>query len=1098
MLRALLRAGFSRLADERGQALPIVAAAMLGLLLTLGLITDGGNGFQNKQDLQNAADATAIAAALEVARGNCTVASTAACSNTAGKYAGMNTANGSTATSNASTPIPVCDPTAGVCTPPYLVYPYVDAQGKSHVDEVEVNLRRTTSPFFGGLFHVADQTEGAIAVAGITSGQPPPFTFVTFDTACDIHTLLIRNSGALRVNQNIYDNSPCGNPHDAFDLFGPGGTITAPDIFTRSPGWEDNTGTQGHTIFLHGEVPPAGNACPYKNSSIAGATTDPRCPEFNQPNYPDPFTVVPTPPLGLPAWGGGGSGVPVGITQINRISGVATAVTASANGFAAGDNISISGIGSGFDGAYKVASVVNATTFTYTNAGTNTPSITQKQLSGGVATLTTNAPFTLTTGQQVTVTGIDNIFNVANLAVTGTTASTFSYTPPPYKLNVTNKQLQGGIATLKVNTNAGLAVGDTASVAGVDPLLNGSFVITALPAGSISYADNVSQQVAVTNRSIAGATTATITTANTHVFATGDVVTVNTGDSRFDSPPNYTAIAGSGTGTLKYTIPAVTATVTNASAAASTIALTASAAPKFETGDTVAVPALGLAYGGGTNVTLTGVNGGAKTFSYAAAQFNTSSWSRAGTTITINTASAHGLKTGNTVTVSGFGGMQACLNKANVAVTAVPTATSFTYTDAACTPPAGGNGKVILVTAASAAASGTATLQATPALGAGGTVTGPASIASTAITCNNCVTLTDVPAAAATGTFTYGSGPAWMPAAGAVLKSLPGSAGNPAQLHPADGDVLSPGTYYGGICIGLPVGTTCNDANCAAALTTQSYSGTAPTLSQAITNTPVTAPFNTFTVTQQKIAAGDVINIGTEDMQVTSVTNNAGGGQTLTVVRGYMTDTAVTSAKGGLANHASGATISKVVSSQPAVSVTLNSGIYIMASGGFYVCANGSVSAPQVLLYNTDDTVSGAEVAKIGQIELFTLRSVTLGPQPAGLYGGLTIFQDHQNEVDTTDSCDKKSMVGSSAWDVALVAAASTGANGSLGSISGSVYATDSTHPGANRTDFGDGLSGTATLAVMTDCIFIDGANSTFNFDTQQGKLFGLSATLTG
>jgi hypothetical protein len=32
----------------------------------------------------------------------------------------------------------------------------------------------------------------------------------------------------------------------------------------------------------------------------------------------------------------------------------------------------------------------------------------------------------------------------------------------------------------------------------------------------------------------------------------------------------------------------------------------------------------------------------------------------------------------------------------------------------------------------------------------------------------------------------------------------------------------------------------------------------------------------------------------------------------------------------------------------------------------------------------------------------------------------------------------------------------------------------------------------------MTDCIFIDGANSTFNFDTSAGKLFGLSATLTG
>jgi hypothetical protein len=35
-------------------------------------------------------------------------------------------------------------------------------------------------------------------------------------------------------------------------------------------------------------------------------------------------------------------------------------------------------------------------------------------------------------------------------------------------------------------------------------------------------------------------------------------------------------------------------------------------------------------------------------------------------------------------------------------------------------------------------------------------------------------------------------------------------------------------------------------------------------------------------------------------------------------------------------------------------------------------------------------------------------------------------------------------------------------------------------------------------MAIMTDCIFIDGANSTFNFETSTHPLFGLSATLSG
>jgi hypothetical protein len=288
MLTSLLRGVMRRLADERGQALPIVASAMLALLLTLGLITDGGNGFQNKQSLQNAADASAIAAALEIAQGNCTPATPGPCANYAGMYARMNNAGGDSGTTADPSPLPACPDTVTNTNPPSTfpgcyIYPYVDSAG-THDDEVEVWLHRQTSNFFGGLFHIANQSESARAVAGITSGQPPPFTFVTFDSACENHTLLIRNSGALGVNQNIYDDAACGPAHDAFDLFGPGGTITAPDIFTRTPGWEDNTTTTGHTIFLHGQLPPNGNACPYKNSTIAGAVP-PLCPEINQPNY---------------------------------------------------------------------------------------------------------------------------------------------------------------------------------------------------------------------------------------------------------------------------------------------------------------------------------------------------------------------------------------------------------------------------------------------------------------------------------------------------------------------------------------------------------------------------------------------------------------------------------------------------------------------------------------------------------------------------------------------------------------------------------------------------------------------------------------------
>ena len=109
------------------------------------------------------------------------------------------------------------------------------------------------------------------------------------------------------------------------------------------------------------------------------------------------------------------------ITKVSRGlngdgAGVARAVTATPHGLAVGNLVTISGVGTfgggSFDGTYTVATVPNPTTFTYADPGGNVPVITQKQLSGGVATMTTNAPTTLTVGEHdLSVAGI-TAFNV--------------------------------------------------------------------------------------------------------------------------------------------------------------------------------------------------------------------------------------------------------------------------------------------------------------------------------------------------------------------------------------------------------------------------------------------------------------------------------------------------------------------------------------------------------------------------------------------------------------------------------------------------------------------------------------------------------------
>lgn len=1221
-LSRLLRS--TRLDREHGQVLPMFALMVFAIMGMTGVVVDGGNLFQNKQALQNAADASAIGAGLYLADSSKTCVANASdpIGSCAGQYATLNSANGPRGDSSApqyqcttaspdACALPVCN-TANPASPLYVtdtqgpsqapgcyVYPYNNGQ-------IEVWLTRKTSNFFGGLFGLSTSTMSARGVGTPVPGPAPAISFAALDhtAACDNHTLLVKLGGNLVVHSGIYVNS-CSQG-DAFDIFN-GGSISAPKIETNG-GWESHNSSK---VYV-----PAGTLCSFtKNSGgtdwhiVAGppptySPTPAGCPDIGQAPIADPFAGFPP----APTLGPGHVGPGVTITKISRgangrAANIADVFTSGADGLSVNDLVTISGVGSGFDGTYTVQATPASNEFTYDNSagsdgcGTapcaNAPAITNEQMTGGTATLTTNAPDTLASGDSVTVSGLNvnglqPFFNVANAIVTGTGFSSFSFASPlaSRQFNVTpNVGLSNGTATLHLNSVTGLAIGDTVSVSGLtgtDATLNGSFTLTGVAGGNITYAVNATQNLAVTGRSIAGATMATITTANTHTFASGDSVTVNTGDSRFDNGGNnVTATGGSGPGTLKYTIAAITASLTNAAAAGGNVVLTLGTFPGFESGDTVALPGgLGTAYGSG-NVTLTNASSGAQTISYAAPTLTEMGMaSRTGTTVTFQTmGAANGLKTGDTVNISGFPAGQSCFNVGNTTVT-VTNSTTFTFTVPATCLVNGGSGKVSLVASSGAAASGNVTLQTTPSLGAGGNVTVFVSIASGAPTpnpCNGCVTLTDVPSTAASGTFT----PAWMPTFGVMAKNLVGSPGIPSPDEIPTGTVtLNPGTYYGGICIGAASGSSCVGTNCAAAggttTTIQSYptvvkltadvaanfdgtggigpiqvnttgpinpgdviaiddeemkvnsvdsttqitvtrewngtedamhtSGTevkkvvttqnATAYSPAVTvNAPgppapggLTANQTTVPIqwpgqaTVDPVQVNDVIQIGSEDMLVTAETVAAGSKATLTVTRNYFNTAAAT--------HPNGAAVLNA-STGAAANVTLSPGVYIMAGGGFSVCGAASLSAPDVMIYNTVDSAHNAGNGALGQVDINTAGNVHLGPMNTGIYAGMTIFQDRSQTL-VGGACDGKSG-NSTQWDIALQSAAPLPASGELGSISGTIYAPN------YGADFGDTMSGTANLAVITSCIYINGANSTFNFDPSNYQLAGpASATLGG
>jgi uncharacterized membrane protein len=54
------------LGEERGQVMVFAAILMTGLVSVVGLVTDGGIVFSQRRDLQNAADAAALAGAMQI------------------------------------------------------------------------------------------------------------------------------------------------------------------------------------------------------------------------------------------------------------------------------------------------------------------------------------------------------------------------------------------------------------------------------------------------------------------------------------------------------------------------------------------------------------------------------------------------------------------------------------------------------------------------------------------------------------------------------------------------------------------------------------------------------------------------------------------------------------------------------------------------------------------------------------------------------------------------------------------------------------------------------------------------------------------------
>lgn len=355
-------------------------------------------------------------------------------------------------------------------------------------------------------------------------------------------------------------------------------------------------------------------------------------------------------------------------------------------------------------------------------------------------TFTTPVPHNLVTGNIVTIGGTTATANPPNgtFSVTRISDTSFSVTPGTAvtgAIGVTNATLQPshilaitaatGTTTITVTTEQahGLAVGSIVIINGItagtsNGTINGVQVVASiLSSTQFTYAPTVAANgaLAITGSSVqirtgitniyalnggtaTGTTTVTFTTPFSHNLVTGNTVIIVGSTTTSGTAPNgtFTATRISDTQfSITGAANAGTISLTNATIQTNTITVTTPYAHGLAVGNNVFVDNLASTTNPPNGSWLVLTVPSANTFTYLSISTPTgpingsygsnaqpsgiSSASNSGATVTVNTASNHGLVAGNIVHISGITAATSNPPNGTFVVAATPTATQFTY-----------------------------------------------------------------------------------------------------------------------------------------------------------------------------------------------------------------------------------------------------------------------------------------------------------------------------------------------------------------------------------------------------------------------------------
>jgi predicted RNA-binding protein len=377
------------------------------------------------------------------------------------------------------------------------------------------------------------------------------------------------------------------------------------------------------------------------------------------------------------------------IFDVATLKDTATLTTTAKHDFSVGDNIYISGVGSPFDGDQLITATATDTTFSFEASAATLKDVAHKALSNSVATLETTAAHGFSSGQEITINGVDSVFDGTYTISATPTVDTFTYSKtriPPR--TIVSKVLISNIATLTTSDAHNFILGEQVTVTGVDSNFNGVFPITAIPSPTeFSYAATRTNARFVTKKAMTN-DVVTLTTSGSHGFVEGEAVNVTGVDLSLDG--GYT-ISSLTSNTFSYRrVRSTQKSVITKSLTANVATLTTSEPHGYVVGESVVVSGVDSTFNGTYVITQLPST---TTFSFAKVFPNNisaitvlsgtvRSGSRViksrqliGNVVTITTVNAHGALLGEQVTISGI---DSTFN-GTYAVTSIPTNNTFTY-----------------------------------------------------------------------------------------------------------------------------------------------------------------------------------------------------------------------------------------------------------------------------------------------------------------------------------------------------------------------------------------------------------------------------------